>query len=769
MRSFIAFVRKEFCHILRDRRTMLILLVMPIVEIILFGFAISTEVKNVRVAVLDPSHDVATHRITDRLNAGEYFTVRYAVQSPGEMDELFRLNKTDLAVVFGPNFADRLYAGEAEVQLLADATDPNMATLQTNYATQTIREAIQTELKEGHALGETGSASIDVAVKLLYNPQMKSAYNFVPGVMGLIMMLICAMMTSISIVREKEMGTMELLLASPVRPVFVILSKVVPYFVLSVVNLATILALSVFVLDVSIAGSLFWLVAVSLLFIFVALALGILISSIVRTQVAAMLGSGLALMMPTVLLSGMIFPVESMPAPLQWISALIPARWYIDLVKRIMIQGVDITQVGKPIAVLAVMAVALISISLRKFKNRLEGEKEVKEKKREGAKEAKEVRRGLLLPFFSPLTPLTSSFLIEKEFKQLFRNAFLPKLIFIFPVFMMILLPWAATMEVKGVRLNVVDNDHSPLSGRLIRKIAVSDFKLNANSASYEEAMKAIESGTADVIMEIAPHFERDLMRGEAGRVQLTVNTVNGAKGSLGSAYLSTIIRNYEAELREAPPSSPLPSFPEQMRFNPNLNYKRFIVPALMVMLLTLLCGFLPALNVVSEKEKGTIEQINVTPVSRFTFILAKLLPYWAMGFVVLTLCFGLAWLFYGILPAGRFMTIYGHAAIFILTVSGFGLVISNHSATMQQAMFVMFFCMIVFMLMSGLFTPIASMPEWAQVITLFNPLKYMIEVLRGVYLKGAGFSDLLTQLWALMGFAVFFNLWAVVSYRKNR
>lgn len=356
MKQFIAFVRKEFYHIFRDRRTMLILLVMPIVEIILFGFAISTEVKNVRVAVLDPSCDMATRPVIDRLDASEYFTIKYVIHSPREMDELFRLNKIDLAMVFSERFAENLYTGEAAIQLVVDATDPNMATMQTNYAMQTISAA----------------ADMDVNVKYLYNPQMKSAYNFVPGVMGLIMMLICAMMTSISIVREKEMGTMEILLVSPVRPAFVILSKVVPYFVLSFVNLVTILLLSVYVLDVPVAGSLFWLVAVSLLFIFVALALGILISSIVRTQVAAMLGSGMVLMMPTMLLSGMIFPVESMPPVLQWISSVIPARWYIDLVKRIMIQGVDIVLVGRQVAVLAIMAVVLVGVSLKMFKNRLE-------------------------------------------------------------------------------------------------------------------------------------------------------------------------------------------------------------------------------------------------------------------------------------------------------------------------------------------------------------------------------------------------------------
>lgn len=368
MKQFIAFVKKEFYHIFRDRRTILILLIMPIVEIILFGFAISTEVKNVRVAVLDPSQDAVTRRIIDRLDASEYFTITYIVHSPAEMEELFRSGGIDMAMAFSERFSENLYTDEADIQLISDATDPNMATTQTNYAAQIIRAAIQTEQKNIY----TASGGINVNIKLLYNPQMKSAYNFVPGVMGLIMMLICAMMTSISIVREKEMGTMEILLVSPIRPIFIILSKVVPYFVLSFVNLVTILLLSVFVLDVPVVGSLFWLIAVSLLFIFVALALGVLISSIARTQVAAMLGSGLVLMMPTILLSGMIFPIESMPVILQWISAVIPARWYIDLVKRIMIQGVDITLVGKQVAVLAAMALVLICISLKKFKNRLE-------------------------------------------------------------------------------------------------------------------------------------------------------------------------------------------------------------------------------------------------------------------------------------------------------------------------------------------------------------------------------------------------------------
>lgn len=367
MKQFLIFAGKEFCHIFRDRRTMLILLVMPVVQIILFGFAITTEVQNVRMAVLDPSDDVLTRRIVERLDASEYFTLTARFHTPQQMDEAFRRSQVDMAVVFSPDFAGGVYTGDAAVQLVCDATDPNTATMQASYATGIITAATGELLPAG-----VRAPQLRPEVKLLYNPQMKSVYNFVPGVMGLILMLICAMMTSVSIVREKEMGTMEVLLVSPVRPIFIILSKAVPYFVLSFVNLTTILLLSVYVLHVPVAGSLPWLVAVSLLFIFVSLSLGLLISTLTQTQVAAMLASGLVLMMPTMLLSGMIFPVESMPWVLRGLSAAIPARWYIQAVRKLMIQGVDVVNVLTEVAVLVGMAVVLISVSLRKFKNRLE-------------------------------------------------------------------------------------------------------------------------------------------------------------------------------------------------------------------------------------------------------------------------------------------------------------------------------------------------------------------------------------------------------------
>ena len=380
-------------------------------------------------------------------------------------------------------------------------------------------------------------------------------------------------------------------------------------------------------------------------------------------------------------------------------------------------------------------------------------------------------------------------FLIEKEFKQLFRNSFLPRLILVFPCMIMILMPWAMNLEIRNVSLNIVDNDHSVTSRRLVDKISASTyFRLTALPDSYDEALKNVEAGDADIILEIPRDFEKDCTVGRSPHVLIAANAVNGTKGSLGGSYLSNIIQSYASEVvvlpargdmqgdvsgmenskLSTPNSQPSTNYTTLNLFNPNLNYKLFMVPALMVMLLTLICGFLPALNIVSEKEVGTIEQINVTPVGKFTFILAKLFPYWLIGFVVLTICFILAWLLYGILPVGHFLVIYFFAILFVLSMSGLGLVISNHSATMQQAMFVMWFCMLILILMSGLFTPISSMPEWAQAITILNPLKYLMQVMRMVYLKGSGFTDMLPQLGALLAFVLFFNVWAVRSYRKR-
>jgi ABC-2 type transport system permease protein len=336
--------------------------------------------------------------------------------------------------------------------------------------------------------------------------------------------------------------------------------------------------------------------------------------------------------------------------------------------------------------------------------------------------------------------------------------------------------PWAANQEVTNIKVDIVDRDYSAYSKRLIGKIEASNyFNLVAVSPANEAALNNIEDEKADIILEIQPDFEKNLVTQGVANVMISVNAVNIMKGGLGSAYMGNIIQDFAGELRgewiQSSGANTLPviSIASQNRFNPFLDYKIFMIPALLVMLLTLICGFLPALNIVNEKEIGTIEQINVTPVGKFPFILAKLIPYWIIGLVIISFYFGLAAGVYGLIPAGNLVTVYFFSLIYIMVVSGFGLVISNYSSNLQQAMFLMFFFLIIMILISGLFTPIASMPRWAQTFTLFNPLRYFIEIMRMVYLKGSGFMQLGNQLAALIGFVLFFNTWAILSYRKRQ
>lgn len=352
MKQFFSFVLKETKHITRDKRTMLMLFGMPIVMMLLFGFAVTNDVRNVRVVIVMSNADDATQQVADRLAASEYFTLTKVVATPTEAEKAIRDQKADMAIVFSQDFASR----KSGYQLIVDGTDPNMAQQWTTYANAVINN---TEAKA-------------VNTKLLYNPQMKSTYNFVPAIMGTLLMLVCAMMTSISIVREKEKGTMEVLLVSPTKPLMIIVAKLVPYLVLAFTFLSIILLMSSFVLGVPIKGSLFWIYVVSTIYILLALSLGILVSTIAETQLVALLISAMLLMMPVIMLSGMMFPIESMPKILQYISAIIPTRYYISAMRKLMIMGVGIEEVYFEVSVLISMLIALMSLALAKFNKRLE-------------------------------------------------------------------------------------------------------------------------------------------------------------------------------------------------------------------------------------------------------------------------------------------------------------------------------------------------------------------------------------------------------------
>lgn len=365
--------------------------------------------------------------------------------------------------------------------------------------------------------------------------------------------------------------------------------------------------------------------------------------------------------------------------------------------------------------------------------------------------------------------------ILEKEFRQVFRNPAILRLVLVMPVVQLIVFPFAANYEVKNVLLSVVDHDHSSYSKKFISKIIGSGyFKLTDLSPSYDKAMEAVESDKADLIIEIPANFEKDMVKENNASMLIAVNAVNGAKANLGGAYAANIIRDFNSEIRMQ--WIKLPKFNMQPTievtssnwYNPTMNYKFFMVPGILVTLLTMIGSFMAALNIVHEKEVGTIEQINVSPITKVQFILGKLIPFWIMGLITLTLGLIVSWLFYSIIPVGSIALIYVFGMVFLFTLLGVGLLVSTYAETQTQATFVSFFVMMLFMLLGGLYTPIESMPEWAKWITKINPVAYFIEVMRMIVLKGSDFADVKVQFFSVLGLGIFFNTWAVINYRKR-
>ena len=375
----------------------------------------------------------------------------------------------------------------------------------------------------------------------------------------------------------------------------------------------------------------------------------------------------------------------------------------------------------------------------------------------------------------------TLKFLIEKEFKQMFRNPLIPRLIVLFPTMVLLVFPWAVSFEIKNIRVDVVDHSKSVYSKRLTDKIAASQyFILHDTPPDYNAAMLNMENDETDMILEIPASFDVDLVKRRESGVGVAVNSVNGTQGLLGSNYVMQIVNDFSSELRgeltqTLPPQTRVSfmrlkkmNIVPQYKYNPALDYKKFMIPGFMVLLLTILCGILPALNIVMEKENGTINQINVTPISKMNFILAKLIPYWAVGLVVMIISITLSFLIYGLWPGGGVVAVLISAIVFILSVSGLGIIISNYSETMQQASFLVMFFILILVLLGGMFTPVSSMPAWAQAIAAINPFNYLTTTFRMLYLNGSTLADVSGNLLALGAIAVVLNGWAVFSYKKR-
>ena len=362
-------------------------------------------------------------------------------------------------------------------------------------------------------------------------------------------------------------------------------------------------------------------------------------------------------------------------------------------------------------------------------------------------------------------------YLLEKEFKQFFRDPGLPKMALMFPVLMMLVFPFAVSMEVRNINLAVVDGSRSEESARLIEKCVSSGyFRLVDICSDPDEAMRLMDDNDADAIITIGPDFASDIETGAGFPVGIKINTVNGTRGSIGAQYLQACIRMYIQDRNAAGLTQPAPvmDVSEKYYFNSLLDYKLFMIPALIVIGITMITAFLPALNIVSEKETGTIEQINVTPVSKTAFIICKMIPYWVIAFFVLTASLLIAWAVFGYTCRGNVLWLYLYTTLDIIVMAGLGLLISNYSANAQQAMFVIWFFAVIFMLMSGIFTPIASMPDWAKAITYLNPMRYYADAMRAVYLKGSSPVDIWYDAAGLTVIGMAMVGWAISSYRKS-
>jgi len=372
-------------------------------------------------------------------------------------------------------------------------------------------------------------------------------------------------------------------------------------------------------------------------------------------------------------------------------------------------------------------------------------------------------------------------FLIEKEFKQMFRNPLIPRLIVMYPIMVLLVFTWAVDFEIKNIKIDVVDNSKSVYSKRLTDKIASSKyFILNVTPPNYGTALLNMENGETDMILEIPVSFDVDMVKSRESAVGVAVNSVNGTQGLLGSNYIMQIVNDFSSELRTEllhtmPPQSrasilkmPHVNIVPQYKFNPKMDYKNYMIPGFMVLLLTLICGILPALNIVLEKENGTINQINVTPVSKLAFITAKLIPFWIVGLIVIIISITVSYLMYGLWPSGSLLALFISAIVFIISISGLGIIISNYSETMQQASFLVMFFILILILLGGMFTPVSSMPLWAQIIAYGNPFTYLTKTFRMLYLNGSNLADVSGNLLMLGLFAVILNSWAVFSYKKR-
>ena len=756
MSALKGLLQKEAFHILRDRRTLIVLIALPVVQVVLFGFAIRTDIDGVRLAVVDSAPDYATMALRDRFASAGVFRTVSVVARTADLEPLFQNGQAQQAIVFKPGFAADLARGEpAQILIVTDATEPNTGSLLQAYA-QAVIDGYQRELSASATSSGVRASRLIITpdVRVRFNPTRASSNLFVPGLMAFVLTIVSSMMTAISLTREKETGTMEAMLVSPLRPLEIIVGKVAPYLVIGFVSAIAIIVEARLVFRVPLRGSLLLLLFEAALFILVSLSLGILVSARTSSQRAGD--------------DGRAAGNDAAERP--------PVRLHLS---------------GREHAVAAADPVE------RRAGPMVRGDRagHHAEGRRAGLRLARDAdsrgdgRRAAggqraLVQGTAGVAMRRILFLAQAEVLHIVRDRILVAQILVVPIVQLLILSNAATFQIRNTSIHIVDLDRTSTSRGLASHLAASGhFQIVGTAPSLDAANEGLLDGTVTMVVVIPHDFEASLVRTGVAPVELSVNGEKGSAAGIVQAYASRVLVDYAAELTarlrpsviaaKAGMPIPLRGVPRidvrvRGRYNPTLNYQHYMVPGILVALVTMIGTLLSAQNIAREKELGTLEQLNVTPITRGEFITAKLLPFWVLGLLELSLGLIVGKLVFGIPMVGSLLLLYGAAAVYLAVALGIGLWISTLVETQQQAMFVTFFIVIIYLLMSGLFTPIDSMAPWVQAVSQINPVRHFVTISRAILMKGAGPAAIVEPLSILAVSAVVILTLAVRQYRKR-
>ena len=736
-RRIAAIIRKEGNHIFRDPRSLAIIFLMPLMMVVLYGYALRMDIENIPIGVIDHDHTPDSREVVEAFSASKYFTVMaYPVDAAG-VEQLFGERRIKAAIVIPQGFAADCQRPEsAVIQILVDGSDPTYGNASINYTAAIL---LDVSTGGGKVLSQL---PLDVRERFLFNEELKSANFIIPGIVAVILMMVSALLTSITIAREKETGTMEMMLVSPVRPQEIIAGKIVPYIVIAILDAVFILVFARLVFGVPLSGNLALLFALSILYLYCALAIGLLISSLVPTQQVAIMAALVATILPSIVLSGFIFPVFSMPLPIRVISHIVPARHYIEIIRGILLKSSGFG-VLREHAILAGGAWHVLP----------------------------DCRRGAIQCEGEEMSALRH--LIRKEFIQIRRTRSIMAIAFGMTFIQLLVIGFAISGDVVRVPAAITDLDNSPWSRELVQKLTTTRYlDVSEQLTTSAPLMTMLERGDVIITVTIPKDFQRDMATGAGAQIGVLVDAQNVTTALTGAGYVRRIILSWAQERMISAPDISLADglieLESRVWYNPELKSVYYMVPGILVLLVTIVTVVLTAMAIVRERETGTLEQLMVTPLSRAQLIMGKTIPFGIIGMVELMFALGLARLIYGIYIAGSLPLFLILSVLYIFTTIGMGIFISTVTHTQQQALFTAWFILIYCFIMSGFFLPLENMPRTAYYLTYINPLRYYLTIVRELFLKGSGLSVLWREALVLAGFAVTVNTAAILRFHKR-